>query len=258
MIIVQFGRIFINGYSGFSNAGLYGFVASIGALMEMLINVTNQAWIPYYYQYMNSGNYESHDSDIEKIWKITLIAGLSLSAFGAELGMLISNKAYHAFLYMIPFFVVGYLFYQCSFIYLRNMNFAKKTIWSTITVFVSGVVNVLFSIYMLPKLGNNTAVIAFLVSYLVMFIVSYMISKYIIKVYTTSLYLLLKPLALFSFFFFAICALNHHCEFTIQLLLLKIILICIYGIIAFWTEEIYSDFYFEQDFSKKIIIYYRW
>lgn len=252
VIIIQFGRIFINGYSGFSNAGLYGFVASIGALMEMLINVTNQAWIPYYYQYMNSGNYESHDNDIKKIWKITLLAGLSLSAFGAEIGMLISNKAYHSFLYMIPFFVVGYLFYQCSFIYLRNMNFAKKTIWSTITVFVSGVANVLFSIYMLPKLGNNTAVIAFLISYLVMFVVSYMISKYIIKVYTTSLWLLLKPFVLFSFFFFLICTINYYSEFAIQLFFLKIILVCVYGIMAFWAEKAsIQRFIFDKISQKK-------
>lgn len=253
VIIVQFGRIFINGYSGFSNAGLYGFVASIGALMEMLINVTNQAWIPYYYQYMNKGDFISHDNDIKRIWKITLLAGLSLSAFGTEIGMLISNKTYHSFLYMIPFFVIGYLFYQCSFIYLRNMSFAKKTIWSTVTVFISGIVNILFSIYMFPELENNTAVVAFLISYLVMFVVSFIISKYIIKVYTTPLLLLLKPLVIFTFFFSGICCVNYLCEPSIQFILFKMILVFIYAIIVFWMErKVFMHLLFEKMRIKKI------
>lgn len=209
VILAQFGRLIVNDYDGFSSAGLYSFAASIGGLMAILINVVHQAWNPYYFEYMNRNDYISINKDYDLIWKVTLISAIFLSLFGYEIGTILAENEYWSSLYLVPFFVLGYVFYQWSYVYLRNTGYSKKIIWNAVAVFISGASNLFLSVYGVSKYGDLGVALAFCVSYLVLLIVSWGINRYILHVYAPKVYDFLKPLFLFAIFWSFSIVLYH-------------------------------------------------
>lgn len=201
VILAQFGRMIMGQYSGFGSAGLYSFAASIGGLMFILIGVTHQAWNPYYFQYMNKRDYNNIDKDYKLIWSLTLSAALFLSLFGYEIGLVLGKKEYFVSLYLIPFFVLGYVFYQWAYVYLRNVGYAKQTIWNTVAVFLSGFLNILLSLLLIEKYKELGVAISFFVSYFALFLIAYIINILFVKLYVPKLMLFCKPLFYFIPFF---------------------------------------------------------
>lgn len=200
VIIAQFGRIFISNINGFNDAGIYSFASSIAGLMVVFIGVSNQTWTPYYFQYMNECNYEKSDRDSLVLWKLSLVFALFLTAFGNEIGFLLAPQKYFPYLYLVPVFIIGYVFYQWSYVYFRNIGYAKKTYWNAIIVFVSGIVNILLNITFIPRFGSEFAAISFAISYVVMLFSSYMINRFYLKIHALSFFLMGRILFVFLCF----------------------------------------------------------
>ncbi len=184
VIIAQFGRIVMSDYGGFESAGIYSFMSNIAALMLIVISVVHSAWNPYYLQYMTDKDYTSIDKDYNLIWRVTLVCGLALSFFAKELGAILGKPEYLSMMYLLPLMVIGYLFYQWAYVYLRSTGFAKKTIWNAVAVIVSGIVNVVLNVVLVKDYDALGITISFVVSYFVMLVVSYIINRYVLKQYT--------------------------------------------------------------------------
>lgn len=92
---------------------------------------------------MNSKNYETHDRDVNRLFKITLIIALAISAFGKELGLLLAKQNFTLSLYLIPILVLAPIMHQFSYIYMRNIFFYEKTFLLSIIVISAGVFNIL-------------------------------------------------------------------------------------------------------------------
>lgn len=241
IIISQIGRLIINSYDGFANAGIYSFASNIAALMLVVISVGHSAWNPYYFKYMNSKDYSSCSKDFNLIWKVTLIIALFLSSFSFELGALIGTKDYLSQLNMVPFFILGYIFYQWSYVYLRNIMFSRKTIWSSVVVFISGFSSILFSIMFYNLLGRWAVVFAFVASYFVMFIVSYAINKYVLKLYSVRVFDLLKPLIIYFVFLLFLYFTYIQTNITgIMLFVLKLIICFLFTAIMMYPYYNYK------------------
>lgn len=196
VLLAQFGKIVMSNYGGFSSAGLYSFVANIGALMLILIAVGHNAWNPYYLQYMTDKDYKSIDKDYNLIWRITLFASVALSLFGKEIGAVLGKSVYLSSMYILPILVLGYVFYQWAYVYLRSTGFAKKTIWNAVAVVTSGVCNIVLNVILVNKWQELGIAISFAVSYFVLVVVSYIINRWILKQYTPRIWKFIWPLLL--------------------------------------------------------------
>ncbi len=194
VIIAQFGKIIIGQSGGFEDAGIYSFASNIAMLMMILISVVHSAWNPYYFQYMNDKDYGSIDKDYDLIWRCTLFCGGALSLFCYELGMILGKSDYLTGLYVIPILVVGYFFYQWSYVYMRNTGYAKKTIWNAVAVILSGIVNVVLNSLVIGSYGALGVAFSFMVSYLIMLIIGWIINRTVIKEYATPVKSFLVPL----------------------------------------------------------------
>lgn len=204
VILTQFGRLIMSRYDGFSAAGLYSFSANIGMLMLILISVSHQAWNPYYFQYMTNRNYENINKDYDLIWRITLVSATFLSLFGSEIGMILGKRDFFAYLYIIPYFVLGYVFYQWAYVYMRNTGFVKKTIWNAVAILIAGIINILLSIILIDHFKELGVAIAFVASYFFLFAISWCINKWILCAYVPCITLFFRPF--FFFFGLWICA----------------------------------------------------
>lgn len=193
IIIAQFGKLIIGQQQGFESAGLYSFASNIAMLMMILITVVHSAWNPYYFTYMNAKNYKQIDKDYDLIWRITLVAGGTLSIFGYELGELLGKQEYLSNLFLIPILVLGYCFYQWSYVYLRNFGYAKKTIWNAAVVITSGVTNVFLNSLLITPLNELGVAISFAISYCVMLIMGMIVNRKFLRIYTPLFANFMKP-----------------------------------------------------------------
>lgn len=183
VILSQFGRLFLSNESGFEKTGVYSFASNISMIMLVLIGVVHQAWNPYYFRYMNEGDRKSIDTDYDLIWRITLITGLGICFFGQEIGWIMGGSEYWNSLYIVPLLVLGYAFYQWSYVYIRICGYVKKTIWNAVSVISGGIVNVILSYLLIPQFEELGVALAFCLSYFVILLISYLINKFILRGY---------------------------------------------------------------------------
>lgn len=196
IIIAQFGKLIISSSSGFISAGLYSFASNISLVMIVFIGLIHQAWNPFYFRYMNAKDYTSIDMDYDLIWRLTLILGCLLSLFSCEVGVLFGKTEYIVAIRIIPILVLGYIFYQWAFVYMRNASYAKQTIWMGAAVVSSGVSNIVMSLWMVPILADIGAALAFMISYIIMLVLTYIINKFILKEYSPKVRSFLPPFLL--------------------------------------------------------------
>lgn len=183
IIIAQFGKMIIGQEEGFNSAGLYSFAHNLAGLMMVVIMVIHSAWNPYHMRYMNEKNYKQIETDYDIIWKVTLIFGAFLSLFGYEIGTILARPQYLSALNLIPILVVGYIFYQWSFVYLRNSGYVKKTIWNAIAVVSSGVVNIVLNSLLIERYQLVGVAVSFTISYAFMLVISWLANKFVLKAY---------------------------------------------------------------------------
>lgn len=197
IIIAQFGKLIIGQQSGFESAGLYSFSSNIAMLMLVYIMLIHNAWNPYYYRYMNEKDYNSVNNDYDLIWRVTLLLALCISTFSYELGSLLGSADYLDSLYLIPILTMGYCFYQWAYVYMRNVGYAKKTIWNAIVVVISGITNIALNAILFKFFDVLGVAISFMVSYVVLLATSFIVNKWILKVYAPNLFNFIKPLIIF-------------------------------------------------------------
>lgn len=227
-ILAQFDRIMINSYRGSSDAGLYSLAYNIGMLLSIVIGSLNAAWMPKYFEYMNEKKYGAHDRDIERLFRLIMIVALFLMLFGKEIGIALAQKDYHAALQVIPVIVIGYIFYGIFTVYGRNIGYAKKTIYSSLVLLLSGFMNILLNVIFIPRYGYIAAAYTTLVSYFFMALCAWIVNKYIIKLHSTPLKLIVVPFALTLPFILAFLCIEYLLEINIYIaLVLKIVILLI-------------------------------
>lgn len=196
IIVAQFGKLILGQQQGFESAGLYSFASNIAALMLIVIFVTHSAWNPFYFRYMNDKDYKSIDDDYNLIWRITLVCAIFLSFFGFEIGSILGRPEYVHQLYLIPILVVGYCFYQWSYVFMRNVGYEKKMIWNAVIVISSGVSNIVLNSVLLNIYGVLGIAISFSFSYMIMLILGWIVNRIILKTYTPSMKKFITPFCL--------------------------------------------------------------
>lgn len=233
IIIAQLGRIVISQYGGFGLAGQYSFATNIASIMLLFIGVVHSAWNPYYFQYMSDGDYKSIEKDYKLIWAVTLALGLVLILFGKELAFILGKEEYFSSIKFIPALIIGYIFYQWSYVYMRNTGFAKRVIWNALSVVTGGIVNITMCYLSINKYGEWGVVLSFILSYIVMLVTSWGINEWIIREYVPKFRSFFNPLIIWGMFVLAyymvyeLLTNNYVEEFFFKLLLCIIYCFCV-------------------------------
>lgn len=236
VIIEQFGKIAIGNSQSISDAGFYSLALTVASIVNIIIAVTHQAWNPYYFEYMNSKNYNQLDKDFIKIFKLTILVAFSVACFGNEIGLILAKREFSKSLYLVPIFTIGYVFSQLSFAYLRNFGYTKKTQYMSITILVSGVSNVLLNILLIKYFGELGAAISFVLSYVIMAVVAWSINTYFVKLHATPGKSLLYPMFLVSPFY-VLLYFTFGLESFLGEVIAKAFLVVTLSIILFWVER---------------------
>jgi len=193
VILAQIDRVMINSYEGKDSVGMYSFAYNIAMLMSLFVTAIYQTWIPKYFEYMKEKNYAKHDSEVDKLNRIIIVAAICLILFGRELGLLLAPGKFHSSLNIIPIVVVGYVFESIFMIYGRNIGYSKKTIYHTIVALCAGLFNIWLNVLFIPVYGYQVAALTTLASYAFMTLLAWLVNTFIIKLYAPSIITMLKP-----------------------------------------------------------------
>ncbi len=182
VVLDFFDRIMIGEMLGYEEAGLYSFAYNIGFIVLIIRKAILDAQRPYYYNYMNNGNYSLADSlSLEALTRVLAFVAL-ICLFFVEIGSLLAgNDEYFQSLVIIPIISVSYLCHSFYQIVSRQLMFYKKTKWISISVYVAGIINILLNYIFLPIYGYKFGAISTLTSYIVLPIFLVFVTKFIDK-----------------------------------------------------------------------------
>jgi O-antigen/teichoic acid export membrane protein len=158
-----------------------------------------------------------------------------LILFGREIGMLLAKSNFHAALFIVPIIVVGLIIYSYGTFYSWHIQYAKKNIYMTPIVVVAGSVSILLNMIFIPKYGYVAAPFASCASYLTMLLMAIFVSKKILRLHTTPILQLIKPLLImipFVFLYYMVMFLDLNIGMNI---LLKMILLTFFLLIIFYS-----------------------
>lgn len=238
VILIQFSRVIMGNSQGYSLTGAYTLTTNTAALMMMVIGITHSAWNPYFFRYMNNKDTASIDSDYNLIWRITLLITLGIASYGYEIALVLSKGGeYLKTMYILPLLVLGYVFYQWAYVYLRNTAYAKRTIWMALSVFASGISNVVFNAWLIPLYGEVGAAMATVSSFFILMLVGLLVNHYIIKEYAPRLSLFLGPFVLLLPFLVASFILQRADMSFLICFVLKMLLLVLLSLILFWKYK---------------------
>jgi O-antigen/teichoic acid export membrane protein len=237
VILTQVDRIIINKCSGYTDAGLYSFAYNIAALLSFVLSSLQLAWTPDYYSYMNEKEYQKLDSDTDKFFRILSASALILIFFGKELGMIMAKSSFHSSLSILPIIVIGFLFNSYFTFNAWHIQYAKKNIALSVIVLSVGLLNILLNSVYIPKLGYMAAAFSSCFCYFVMALISAIICRNVLKIYTTPLFLLLRPLLLMVPFILGYYSLIF---FQVQTLIGVLVKVCM---VVFFSWLIFKEYF---------------
>jgi O-antigen/teichoic acid export membrane protein len=181
LILAQFDRILINKYIGFGATGIYSFAYNMGMIVSVAWASTNKAWVPWFFEQMEKKNITEIKQKM-KYYIILFSVIVSILIFvSPELVMLMSSKNFWEGLKLVPIIMVAYFF---VFLYSLPVNYEfylKKTYLISIGTFLSGFINIILNLILIPKYGYIAGAYTTLVSYIILFVYHYAIAYVLSK-----------------------------------------------------------------------------
>lgn len=236
IILATFDRIMINDLVDASSAGIYSLGYNIALLVSMVISATQAALLPDFFDFLNKKQYSRLDALVGKVFSIITFSAFGLILFAKEIVQILADVKFHEALTIVPIVIIGYVFFGMFTVYGRYISYTKKTIYSSLIMVVSGLVNIILNALLIPQYGYVVAAYTTVVSYFVLFLLSWIIPKYVLKQKLTPLWKIWKPtLLLFVYlvFYFIITPIFTH---IVLLLAVKMILVLLFGITVFYRE----------------------
>jgi O-antigen/teichoic acid export membrane protein len=172
-------KYFIERFISLSQLGIYNVAQQIAALLVLLINSVNMAWLPIFYEEAKKNESSKLFSEFGKLLLFTTtLIGLTLSLFSKELISLLMPESYSSASIYIPYLVLAYIFGSGYWVLVINpISFSKKTIYLPLLTILSGVLSIFLSLLLVPAMGVIGAAISTLISYCVLIFVTYFVYR---------------------------------------------------------------------------------
>ncbi|GAA0758176.1 lipopolysaccharide biosynthesis protein [Clostridium sartagoforme] len=234
-------RLFLNGLISRAATSIYSTAAQFGNIINVLTSAINQAYVPWFFQQMKDKK-KNEDEIVKMAELLTIIycfLAMGMSLFGPEIFKLVVNIRYYEGWKVIPFISFAFVFNGIYYFFVNPLFYNKKGVkYIAIGTFTGALLNSIFNIIMIPKMGEVGAAIASLLSMAISCVLVYFISKRIEPLKFNILKMLLFPVV-----FLLISLLAFKID-TGNLILSILIKLCIVFIMAIIMMLIYrSDIY---------------
>jgi O-antigen/teichoic acid export membrane protein len=181
IILMQFGRIMINHYSGASATGVYSFAYNLGTILNVFYSATNKAWLPWFFQNMSEQNYDEIKEKAKYYIILFTFVTFLLIFVTPEIVAIMAGEEYKSGTQIVPIIILSNFF---IFLYSLPVNlefYLKKTYFISVGTLACGVLNIVLNVIFIPKYGAIAGAWTTLVSTIVLFIFHYVIARKLVK-----------------------------------------------------------------------------
>lgn len=182
-ILNQSNKIMMD-YIGLSKTeiGIFGFICSLTAIVNVLLSALNTTWVPYLYDELHKGNTEKIKSMTGNYIFLFTSVCVCFILTSAELCKLFAPGEFWGSISYIPFFAISSYF---IFMYQFPVNvefFNKKTISIAICTVIASLISIVLNYTLIYKFNVLGAVIGVILSNAVLFVIHYISTEFMINV----------------------------------------------------------------------------
>jgi len=181
--IMYTDKLVITKYHGLSSNGIYSVGFMVGQAIGLLQNSFNQAWVPYVFKGLKSGNEVVKQKIVRwtYIYFIGIIAISLLFYLFAPIIFMFLGKDFQDGIVLVLWISLGFAFngmYKMVSVY---FFYAEKTNYIAVISILTAVANVFLVFWLVPKHGYSGAAIATMAAFLIQFLLTWLWSLKIIS-----------------------------------------------------------------------------
>ncbi|QSE96810.1 lipopolysaccharide biosynthesis protein [Fulvivirga lutea] len=191
-------RAILNSLTNATETGLYSLAYNVGLLLMAGIVASNQAFIPNFFEWMNSANFSKIRSSQSKIMLVITLMGIGLIYFSPQIVYILADKSFHGAINLIPVIAGGYLLFAVANLGNHYFQYYKRTGVLAVVNITAGVLNVALNFIFIPEYGKVAAAWTTLVSFLFLAITNQMMLKSLFGRNTLSLSIYKPSIIIFS------------------------------------------------------------
>ncbi|WP_081440584.1 oligosaccharide flippase family protein [Thermotoga petrophila] len=231
VILVQFDRFVIQDMIGPRAVGLYSYAYNLAMAPLIILGATNLAWVPWFYDKMALNEKEDIRNKSKIYNELFLLSLIVIYITIPWLGLIMAPKTYYQSLNILPIVIASY---YMQFLYTLYVNFAfyfKRTLSVAVGTVLSGVINIVLNILLVPIFGYEVAALTTLISYFLLLTFHYINVRFFLKDETLSArYVFNWAFVIISISIFHYLISINFGMFSLQEILARIILFGIVGL----------------------------
>jgi O-antigen/teichoic acid export membrane protein len=183
MLITMTGRVIVNTKLGIDQTGIYTVATQIGSIIGILATSFNYAYVPWLYDKLNKKDQSTNIKIVRFTYFyfiIILIFAFGLSISSHFLLRLLVGKDFQKAASIIVWISLGYAFDGMYYMVTNYIFYSYKTYLLAVITLISGILNILMTLFLVEINNMVGAAQAFMISYFFQFLFTWIVSA---KVY---------------------------------------------------------------------------
>jgi len=182
-------RYIVEHFMGLEAVGIFSAGYKLGIFMLLISTAFFYAWQPFF---IKAGKKESSRVLFSRVLTYFILVALSfwvlLTVFMHEIinfhigGVYLIGSKFQGCEPMVPFILLGYVFYGINQVFLPGIYFEKKTRYMAYIAFLAAGANVLSNFLLIPRLGLIGSAISSLIGYIILAGFTFQVSQRLFRV----------------------------------------------------------------------------
>lgn len=172
-------RLILENFTTLSEVGIYTLGYKIGLIMQVLVNSTNRAYVPYFFEMMKSHAHPENRFKKIVAFYIAIFGSVCLVGvlFGRDILQLLAPPSYYAAAIIVPLILFGFLINGYYFLAVNPLFYFEQTAWVPWLTGTAAVASVGLNFLLVPRLGALGAAWSFVASTTLTCVLTFLVSR---------------------------------------------------------------------------------
>lgn len=180
VLLLSVDRFIINREIGLAEAGVYMVAVQLTAVMGIIFDAINKAYVPWLFDNLKLNNYEQNKKIVKLtyLWFLLILFGVLIVVFiGPWVVLLVAGEKYAQAASVIGWLALGQGFQGMYLMVTNYIFFSKRTGMLSLISMTTGLLNLILLILFIRIIGLEGAAIAFAISMGVRFLLIWFIAN---------------------------------------------------------------------------------
>lgn len=183
-LLLSLDRLVINKELGLEMTGIYMVAVNLGSALNIIFNSINKAYVPWLFEQLKRDDDNNKLSIVKKTYAyfvfLMIMAALSFLIAPPILEVIVGEE-YREAANILPLILTGQVFLGMYYMVTNYIFYIKKTKYLSYVTILSGIINIILLLVLVPLYGIAGAAFAFLIANFTRFILTWAVSAFLYK-----------------------------------------------------------------------------